>query len=153
MAIFNKFNQFTEDLAEKVHDLGSNQLKIMLTNTSPNAADVRFDTSVDLRLEATSNALDLVTGGGYTAGGENVVVTASLQTSGTYQLTANDVVFTATTGFGPFQYAVIYNSAGGTASTRPLIAWWIYPGSAITLLATETFTVDLDQINGILQLV
>lgn len=149
MAAFNKFNAFVEDVAEKVHNLGSDALKIMLTNTSPNAADIAFDTSVDLRIEATSNALDLVTGGGYTAGGAAVTITASIQTTGTYKLTGNDVVFTATTGFGPFRYAVLYNNTAGVASARPVIGWWDY-GSAVTLLASETFTVDLDQTNGIL---
>lgn len=149
MAAFNKFNAFVEDVAEKVHNLGSDSLKIMLTNTSPNAADTHFDTSVDLRLEATSLALDLTTGGGYTAGGAAVTITASAQAAGTYKLTGNDVVFTATTGFGPFRYAVLYNNTGGAAATRPLIGWWDY-GSAVTLLALETFTVDLDQAAGIL---
>lgn len=149
MAVFNKFNCFVEDVAEKVHNLGSDSLKIMLTNTAPNAADVAFDTSVDLRLEATSNALDLVTGGGYTAGGGAVTVTASSQAAGTYKLVADDVTFTATTGFGPFRYAVIYNNTAGAASARPVIGWWDYT-SAVTLLALETFKVDLDQVNGIL---
>lgn len=149
MASFNKFNSFVEDVAEKVHNLGSDSLKIMLTNTAPNAADTHFDTLTDLRLEATSNALDLTTGGGYTAGGAAVTITASAQTGGTYKLTGNDVVFTATTGFGPFRYAVLYNNTAGAAATRPVIGWWDY-GSAVTLLALETFTVDLDQAAGIL---
>lgn len=149
MAGFNKFNAFVEDVAEKVHNLGSDSLKIMLTNTAPNAADVTFDTSVDFRLEATSNALDLTTGGGYTAGGAAVTITSSAQSGGTYKLVGNDVVFTATTGFGPFQYAVLYNNTAGSAAARPLIGWWNY-GAAVTLAALETFTVDLDQAAGIL---
>lgn len=149
MASFNKFNCFVEDVAEKVHNLGSDSLKIMLTNTAPNAADLTFDTSVDFRLEATSNALDLTTGGGYTAGGAAVTVTASSQSSGTYKLVANDVVFTATTGFGPFRYAVLFNNTAGSASARPVIGWWDY-GSSVTLAALETFTVDLDQTGGVL---
>ena len=39
MAAFNKFNALTEDLAEKVHNLGSDTLKVMLTNTAPSAAN------------------------------------------------------------------------------------------------------------------
>jgi hypothetical protein len=102
-----------------------------------------------LKLISTSNALDLTTGGGYTAGGAVVTITASSQSGGTYKLVGNDLVFTATTGFGPFQYAVLYNNTAGSASARPLIGWWNY-GSAVTLLALETFTVDLDQAAGIL---
>lgn len=151
MAAYNKFNATVEDLAEKIHDLGADSLKVMLTNTSPNAADVQFDTLTDLRLEATSNALDLVTGGGYTAGGAVITVTSSAQSGGTYKLVANDLVFTATTGFGPFRYAVLYNNTGRTNATRPLIGWYDY-GSAVTLAALETFTVDFDGTNGVLTL-
>ena len=149
MAAFNKFNCFVEDLAEKVHNLGADSLKVMLTNTSPNAADTVFDTLTDLRLEAASNALDLTTGGGYTAGGTAASITSSAQSGGTYKLVLGDVVFTATTGFGPFRYAVLYNNTAGAAATRPLIGWWDY-GSAVTLLALETFTWDADPTNGVL---
>jgi hypothetical protein len=149
VAGFNKFQPFVADIANKVHNLGSDSLKIMLTNTSPNTADTAFDTSVGLKLISTSNALDLTTSGGYTAGGAAVTITASTQSAGVYKLVGNDLVFTATTGFGPFRYAVLYNNTAGTAAARPLIGWWDY-GSAVTLLALETFTVDLDQANGIL---
>jgi len=43
MASFNKYNQFVEDLANKVHDLmgtagsGADSCKVMLSNTAPNA--------------------------------------------------------------------------------------------------------------------
>ncbi len=36
MATFNKFNSFVEDVAEKVHNLGSDTLKVLLTNTALN---------------------------------------------------------------------------------------------------------------------
>lgn len=144
---YNKFDVFVEEVAEKVHNLGSDSLKVMLTNTSPNAADIRFDTSTDLRLEATSNALDLTTSGGYTAGGAAVTVTTSSQTSGTYTLAANQVVFTASGGtIGPFQYAVLYNNTGGSASARPLVGWWNY-GSALTLNDGESLTIKFNNAN------
>jgi hypothetical protein len=41
---------------------------------------------------------------------------------------------------------VLYNF---TPATKPLIGWWDY-GTAITLTNGNTFTVDLDQSNGIL---
>ena len=147
MAAYQKFNTFAEEVCEKVHNLGSDSLKIMLTNTAPNAADTHFDTSVDLRLEATSNALDLTTANGYTAGGAAVTVTTSSQTAGTYTLAANQVVFTASGGsIGPFRYIVLYNNTGGAAATRPLIAWWDY-GSALTLADTDTLTVKFNNAN------
>jgi hypothetical protein len=50
------------------------------------------------------------------------------------------VVFTATTGFGPFQSTVLYNDTP-TTPADPCIANWNY-GSSISLLASETFTWD-----------
>lgn len=132
MASFVKYQCFGENLAEKVHNLGSDTLKIMLSNTAPNVSThaVRADVT------------ELTTGGGYTSGGATVTVTGSSQSGGTYALTQSaDVVFTATTGFGPFQYAILYNDTP-TSPADPLIGYWDY-GSPITLTAAETFTVDM----------
>jgi hypothetical protein len=88
---------------------------------------------------------------GYTAGGPTITITASAQTSGTYKLVGNDVTLTASGGsFGPFRYAVLYNDTP-TSPLKPLIGWWDY-GSNLTITDGNSFTVDLDQTNGILQL-
>ncbi len=39
MATFNKFNAFVENVAEGVHNLGSNQLAVALTNVAPSASN------------------------------------------------------------------------------------------------------------------
>ena len=39
MAAFNKFNAFVADVANKVHNLGSDTLKVMLSNTLPTSAN------------------------------------------------------------------------------------------------------------------
>lgn len=137
MAAFNKFNAFVADIANKVHNLGADVPKVILTNTAPVAANA-----------VKADITDLATGGGYTAGGAAVTVTSSTQTSGVLKWVCADLVFTATSGFGPFRYAVLYNS---TPAAGPLIGWYDY-GSAVTLAALETFTVDLDQANGVLTL-
>jgi hypothetical protein len=139
MATFNKFYSFVEALSEKVHNLGSDTLKIMLVNSPAPVASNTIKV----------NLTEISAGFGYTAGGTAVTITTSAQTSGLYKLIGNDVVFTAAGGsIGPFRYAVLYND---TASNDELIGWWDY-GSSITLASGETFTVDLDQVNGILQL-
>lgn len=137
MATFNKFQSFVENVCEKVHNLGADTLKIMLTNSAP----VNTNT-------VKANITQIANGNGYTTDGTAVTITSSAQTSGTYKLVGNDVVFTATGAMGPFRYAVLYNS---TATNGELIGWWDY-GSAVTLASGETFTVDLDAANGILQL-
>lgn len=137
MATFNKYNVFVENLAEKVHNLQSDTLKIALTNTAPTATDTVWNTTV-YPAPAAAN--------GYTAGGNTLTVTSSSQTSGTYKLVVSDSVFTAAGGaIGPFRYVVLYNST----ATGAVIGYYDY-GSSITLNDTETFTVDFDQTNGVL---
>lgn len=133
MASFVKYDRFVENLAEKVHNLGSDTLKIALTNTAPNV-----DTHTVL-----ADITEIGAGNGYSAGGTAVTVTGSSETAGSYTLTQSaDVVFTASGGsIGPFRYAVFYNDTP-TSPADPLIGYWDY-GSSITLLTGETFTVDM----------
>jgi len=137
MATFNKYNCFVENLAEKVHNLQSDTLKVALTNTAPTAADTVWNTTVYPAPVAAN---------GYTAGGNSLTVSSSSQTSGTYKLVIADTVFTSTAGgIGPFRYVVLYNSTASGA----VIGYYDY-GSSITLADTETFTVDFDAANGVL---
>lgn len=138
MATFNKFNAFVENLAEGKFNLGSDVLKVMLTNTAPSAAN-----------SVKTDITEISAGNGYTAGGTQATISSSAQTSGTYKLVLNDVVFTASGGtIGAFRYIVLYDD---TATSDELIGWYDY-GSSITLNDTETFTVDFDGSNGVLTL-
>jgi len=135
---FNKFNCFVADVANGIHNLGSNTLSIYLTNTAPVATNTVYNTPVDL-----------ATGGGYTAGGNVATLTSSSQSGGLYKLIlSNPTTWTATTGFGPFRYAVLYN---GTAALDNLIGYWDY-GSSISIPAGGTFSITLDATNGVIQL-
>lgn len=138
MASFQKFNSFVEQLAEAGHNLQSHTLKVMLTNTAPEATDA-----------VKGDLTEISAGNGYTAGGSQATVSASAQTGGTYKLTLADVTFTATGGsIGPFRYAVLYND---THTSDALIGFWDY-GSELTLNSGESFTWDADATNGVLQL-
>jgi hypothetical protein len=130
MAAFNKFNDFVEQLALKQHDCNADPFFVFLTNEQPLATDT---TRADIA--------DLGTSGGYTAGGADAQNTATESPAGTLTCVGVDIVFTATTGFGPFRYAVLYNQVGGLGAGNKLIGWWDYL-SSVTLLAGETFTVD-----------
>jgi hypothetical protein len=140
MAVFNKFNTFVEDVAEKVHNLGADVLKIVLSSVAPVATNTIL-----------ANITQIAAGNGYVAGGSALTVTSSAQTAGLYKLVANDLVFTAAGGpSASFRYATLYNDTP-TSPVDPLIGWWDY-GAAVVLADTETFTVDLDQTNGVLTL-
>lgn len=129
---FNKFNSFTEALAEKTHNLGSDTLKVALTNTAP---------------VATNTVLANITEISYTnLSSRNVSITSSAQTSGTYKLVLTDLVLTASGAVGPFQYVVLYND---TASNDELIGYYNY-GSAITMASGDTVTLNFDGSAGAL---
>lgn len=146
MASFVKYNIFVEDLAEKIHNLGSDTLKVALTNSAPNAATHAV----------LADITEISGGNGYTSGGTAPSISSSGQTSGTYKLVLADVVFTASGGsIGPFRYAVLYNDTptanSQSTSGKPLIAYWDY-GASITLASGETFTWDADGTTGVLTL-
>lgn len=141
MAAFNKFNQFVQDVASGVHQMQtgtSHVFKIALTNTAPVATNT-----------VLANITEITAGTGYTAGGLTGGTVTGAQSSGTFKFTlGTDPVFTATGSMGPLRYAVLYNDTPASP-LKPLIGWWDY-GSSITLATGETFTVDLDQTNGVL---
>ena len=129
MAAFNKINSFVEDLAEKVHNLGSDAITCALTATA-NAP------------VATNTILGNLTQISYTNLSARVfTVTTSAQSSGTYTWLLADLVLTASGGsVAAFQYVAIYNDTP-TSPVDPLIGWYNY-GSALTLADTETLTID-----------
>jgi hypothetical protein len=140
VATFNKIDAFVENLAEKVHNLGSDDLRLALSNTAPTAASTLYTTG-SFPVPAAAN--------GYPSGGGDLTIFTSAQTSGTYKLCITDFVFTATAGgIGPFQYAILYNN---TATNKEIVGWYNC-GSAITLADTDTLTVDFDGTNGVLTL-
>jgi len=133
MATYVKFQPFVEAVAEKVHNLGSDQLVVALTNTAPNATDATLSQITEISYTNCST--------------RNITTSTSAQTSGTYKLVLTDLVLTASGGtVGPFRYVVIYND---TSTSDNLIAYYDY-GSSITLGDGETFTIDFDGTNGLL---
>jgi hypothetical protein len=147
-ASYNKFNQFVEDLAKKKIDLSADTVFVLLTNTSPNAADTVCDTSTTpCTIKATSNAVELAAQTGYTKKGTSITVTTSSQSSGTFTWAANQVVFTAGAAWSAaFRYVVLFDDTSNAAATRSVIGWWDY-GSSVTLANGDTFTVQFNSAN------
>lgn len=137
MAVFNKFNAFVEALAEKVHNLGSDQLVVALC-ASANAPVAANAVLADLTQISYANCSS-----------RNLTTASSAQTSGTYKLVLNDLTITATGGsIAAFRYVVIYND---TAAADNLIGYYDY-GSNLSLAAGESLTIDFDGANGVLSL-
>lgn len=135
MATFTKINSFVEKLAEKTFNLGSDQLKIALTNTAHNSTWSQLSELTQISYTNLSGATPL-----------NLTTSSSAQTAGTYKLVLNDLVLTATGSVGAFRYVYIYDD---TATNKELIGYYDY-GSSITLANTDTFTIDFDGSNGVL---
>ncbi len=139
MASFNKFNAFVENVAEKVHNLGADQLKVALC-AAANAPVATNSVLADLTEVAYTNLSS-----------RDITTSSSSQTSGTYKLVLTDLVLTASGGsVATFRYVVIYNDTP-TSPADPLIGWYDY-GSNLTLADGETLTIDFDGTNGLLQL-
>lgn len=130
-ASYVKIAAANEDLLEAIQS-GTDQWAVALTNTVP--ASKAF----------TAGTTDLATGGGYTAGGNNVTTTSSGMVASDFVLVlADPAVWTATGGGFTFRYALLVNK---TQNIIP--GYWDY-GSSQVVAASETVTVDLDATNGV----
>lgn len=135
MATFVKYHCFLKDLAEKKHDMAADTFKLVLTNRAPVVATDRV----------LADIVEIAAGNGYSAGGIAAAVASSTQTAGAYKSVLSDpAVLTASGGVvGPFRYAVLMNA------TANLIMGYADYGLALTVQATETFVIDLDQVAGL----
>ena len=128
---WNVFNEFVQDIGAEQHTLGSDTMKVALTNSLPAGTEANWNTT---DFPAPTNA------NGYTAGGNTLTGVSYTETGGTGTFDFADSVFTATAGgIGPFQYAIFYNSSS-TSPTNALLGWVDY-GSSITLGDGETLTI------------
>lgn len=124
MASFTKINSFVEKLAEKSFNLGSDTLKVALTNTAHTSTWTQLSDLTEISYANLSS--------------RNITISSSSQTSGTYTLVLSDLVLSATGTVGPFRYIYIYDD---TATNDELIGYFDY-GSSITLGNGGSLTID-----------
>jgi hypothetical protein len=135
MAAYNKIQSFVEALAEKKHNLGSDALTIGLTTVANTPSASADNVLADISPISYTNLSARVP-----------TITSSVHTTGTYKLILADLVLTASGTVAAFGTVVLYND---TATNDELICWWEY-GSDVTLLNTETFTINFDDSGGVL---
>lgn len=136
MAAFNKFDAFAGDLGLGKHNLNSDTLKIMLSNTLPVATNA-----------VKTDITEISAGNGYSSGGLTLATTSYSQTGGVGKLSVTaDPSFTASGSVGPFRYWVLYND---TSATKPLVGW-VDRGASITISSGDIAGPDFDQSDGIL---
>ena len=139
MVAYNKFNNFVQDIAQGVHHLQSDALTYALCpSTSPPVAT----NSVLANITQVAN---------YTNLSPRVpTITSCVQTGGLLKLILQNLTLTqsVTAQTQGFEFVVLYNA---TPVNGNLIAWWDY-GSSVTLQINDTFAIQPDQTNGILQI-
>jgi hypothetical protein len=136
MAAFNFLPGFKEHLAEKVHNLGSDQLVIALSNTAPGSEGTPPNGSTAACVLANVTQISYAN-----VSTRNLTTTVSALSGGSYELTVDDLTLTATGAVGPFRYVYLYNDTA-SAPADALIGYWDY-GSSISLANGETFRIDL----------
>jgi len=146
MATFTKVNDFVEHLSEGVHNLGTGQLIVALSNTAPGS-----ETSNPL--SDGNGVLANVTQISYTnLSSRNITTTSSSQTAGVYSLVLADLVLTAGVGgLATFRYVYIYND-DPTSPADPLIGMYDYGAGGVTLNQDETFTIDFTEAQTLIDI-
>ncbi len=129
MATYVKFDIFVEHEAEKIHDLGADQIEVALSNVLPVAGNTVLANITEISYANLS--------------ARAITTTSSLQTAGVYKLTLTDLVLTASGAVATFQHVVIFNTTPTAAPIDPLIGRYDH-GSAVTLANGETYNLDFD---------
>jgi hypothetical protein len=128
------FNSFLLELGKETHNLTSDTLKWMLSNTAPVVTNT-----------IKSNITEISAGGGYTAGGATWGGVTWTQSSGVVRLMGNDVTWTFSGTPAVFRYAVLYND---TAANDELICFVDY-GVGLAYATSQVHTIDINDVLGL----
>ena len=129
---FNKFNKFALNIGKGAFNLGTDTLKVALSNTAPSA---------------TNEKLADITQISYTNLSSTTITTTSFtETSGVASLVLADLKLTASGGsVAPFRYVVVYSD---TATNKELIGY-VDIGSSITLGDTDEYNIKFGATEAI----
>ena len=128
------FTKFNDSLTNKLVNLSSDTLKVMLLSSYTAGQDTHQFVS-DVLGAGTE-----VTGTGYTAGGQ-ALTSVSLSDSGHVRtLTCANPSWTSSTITAA--YAVFYDSTPGSNATNPVICYWDFGGNFTDTSGTFTLTIN-----------
>lgn len=131
---FTFFQPFKANVNNGIFNFATDQLMVALTNSAPSLSNNKLSDITEISYTSCSSRV--------------ITTTSSTQTSGTYSLILQDLVLTSSGTVGPFRYVVFYDN---TVTNKNLIGYYDI-GSNVTLNASDTETIDLDNINGLFQL-
>ena len=143
MVAYNKFNQFVQDLCLGVHNF-SNNTSAVLTVALANLASTPSTSAANLAAVSQISSYSALTT-------RIANITSCAQSSGTLKLIVADQVLTANATTPVFDNIILYNANSSALQGNALICFWTY-GSDISLANNETFTIDYDNTNGVLQI-
>ena len=129
-----KFHSLSEAIAEKVHNLGSDQIVVALSTVLPTTANTVL---ADITQVSYTNLST-----------RNVSRTSSTQTSGLYKLILVPLTLTATGAVAPFRYVTLFND---TATNDELIGFGDL-GATTTLASGDSVVLTWDAVNGAISL-
>jgi hypothetical protein len=133
MAALNKFDDFSEKLANGTHDFVNHVFRVALTNVAPTASDTGL-----------SDIVQITGVNGYNTGGALTNITVS-ELGGLTTVSGTPVVFTATGGaIATFRYYVLVNDS---APNNELVCWFDH-GTVVNLASSETFTIRFNSVDG-----
>lgn len=131
---WNRFNSLSEAIAEKIHNFGTDQLKVALSNSSPTAGMTQLSNITEISYTNLTS--------------RNVTTTSSGHSSGAYKLILAALTLVASGTIPAFRYIILYND---TATNDELIAWADY-GSSVNMVSGDEFTINFDGTNGLLRI-
>ena len=129
-----KFHSLSEAIAEKVHNLGSDQIVVALSTVLPTTANTVL---ADITQVSYTNLST-----------RNVSRTSSTQTSGLYKLILVPLTLTASGAVAPFRYVTLFND---TATNDELIGFGDL-GATTTLASGDSVVLTWDAVNGAISL-
>ncbi len=134
MATFVIVDEFVKNCLIKKIDASADTFKWFLTNSTPTEAGTTV--KADLTPITEQN--------GYSEHTSTITFAETGSGTGIWRFAVDaDKTWTASGGsFGPFRYAVLYDDTP-TSPADPIVGYVDY-GSSITVLTSETFTLDFD---------